>query len=212
VPLADQKILAALAVKKSVFACRHPPLAVSCRKLFGGKLMPAILTGQPNEKDILLSNLEFARERTMQMLEDIRKEFGLGPDILAWRPNDKAHNIGWLIGHIGGSEWSMANRMNALVKKPSIGRDDFWENYVFGTHPSANYPDIQQFLDGMAQVRVHIKDVLRSSSFALMDTPIMTTPVFGTWTMRFAFQMMPMHENFHMGEVRYIHKYLLPKK
>jgi len=174
--------------------------------------MPKTLTGQPNEKDIMLFNLEMARERTLQMLEDVRKEFGLGPEILAWRPNDRAHDIGWLIGHIGGSEWAMANRMNALVKKPPIGRADFWKNYVFGTQPAAAYPDIQQFFDGMAEVRVHVKDVLRSSSYSLLDTPVMTEPTFGTWTVRFVFQMMPMHESFHAGEIRFIHKYLLTQK
>jgi hypothetical protein len=174
--------------------------------------MPKTLTGRPNEKDIMLFNLELARERTLEILEDARKEFGLGPEILAWRANPAAHTIGWLIGHIGASEWRMANRMNALVKKPPVGNEALWNNFVYGTHPPEKYPGIREFLDGMAEVRMHIKDVLRSSSFALLDTPVMPDPKFATWTMRYVFQMMPMHESFHAGIIRFIHKYLLPRK
>jgi hypothetical protein len=174
--------------------------------------MPKTLTGQPNEKDILLFNLEMARERTLQMLEDVRKEFGLGPEILAWRPNDSAHTIGWLVGHIGGSEWNMANRFNNLVKKPAIGREEMWKQFVYGTRPPAKYPDIQEFLDGMAEVRVHVKDVLRSASYAVMDTQVAPEPRFAGWTVRYVLQMMPMHESLHAGAIRYIHKYLLPKR
>jgi hypothetical protein len=174
--------------------------------------MPKTLTGQPSEKDILLFNLEMARERTLEIMEDVRKEFGLGPEILGWRPNAGAHTIGWLIGHIGGSEWNMANRFNKLVKKPPIGRDEMWREFIYGTRPPETYPDIKEILDGMAEVRVHVKDVLRSSSYALLDTPAMPDPKFANWTVRYVLQMMPLHESFHAGAIRYIHKYLLPKK
>lgn len=167
-------------------------------------------TGQPNEKDLLLFNIEHARQNTLQIIEEIRKECGLGEDVLGWKPAEGAHTIGWLLGHIGANEWMMTNRMHKLVKKPPVGGDEMWSKFVYGTRPPDSYPPVDEILQGMAEVRVHLKDVLRSASYAILDTVLVPEIKEVNWTVRCTLLRLPMHEQFHAGEIRYIQKYLLP--
>ena len=168
-------------------------------------------TGQPNEKDILLFNIEHARQDTLQIIEEIRKEYGLGEDVLGWKPAKGAHTIGWLLGHIGANEWMATNRMHKLVKKPPIGGEQMWNKFVYGTRHPDSYPPAEELLQAMTEVRVHLKDVMRSASYALLDTVLVPEIKEVNWTVRLTFLRLPMHERFHAGEIRYIQKYLLPK-
>jgi len=152
----------------------------------------------PTEKDILGFNLRLARERTLEILEEIKKSRGLGKDVLTARPTG-GDCIGVLLCRIVALEWDVVNRLHEVVKKPPVSGDEVWPPFLGDNPPTDAIPGPEAIFSAMDEIRAHLIDVLRSSSNAIMDTVLVEKRAAPRpsleCTARFYFIHLPQHES-----------------
>ncbi|MFH1548973.1 MAG: hypothetical protein ABIH04_00280 [Planctomycetota bacterium] len=169
--------------------------------------MLKIPKGTPTEKDILGFNLRLARERTLEILEEIKKSRGLGKDVLTARPTG-GDCIGVLLCRIVALEWDVVNRLHKIVKKPSIPGEEVWPLFLGDNPPTDAIPDPDVIFSAMDEIRAHLIDVLRSSSNAIMDTVLVEKGAVPRpsleGTARFYFIHLPQHESALSAQIQLI--------
>ena len=162
----------------------------------------------PTEKDILGFNLRLARERTLEVLEEIKKSRGLGKDVLTARPTGGGC-IGVLLCRIVALEWDVVNRLHKIVKKPPVSGDEIWPPFLGDNPPTDAIPDPDVVFSAMSEIRAHLIDVLRSSSNAIMDTVLAgegaASRPSSECTARFYFIYLPQHESALTAQIQLIH-------
>jgi len=156
----------------------------------------------PTEKDILGFNLRLAREKTLEVLEEIKKSRGLGKDVLTARPTG-GDCIGVLLCRVVALEWDVVNRLHKIVKKPPVSGDGVWPPFLGDNPPTDAIPDPEAIFSAMDEIRAHLIDVLRSSSNPIMDT-VLVEGLSPEGTARFYFIYLPQHESALTAQIQLI--------
>jgi len=146
--------------------------------------------------ELLIKSLEFARARTLGLLDGIAKE----PDpqaILAWRPGpDRAH-IGWQLMHIAVTEEIFATERLAPQKETYW--KELWPRFRGGSTPDDNLPSVAMIRDVLAGAREHLLGTLRAIGDDRLDE-IPEALRERKLTVRDVFFVLAWHEAHHQGQ------------
>ena len=94
--------------------------------------------------ELLIKSLEFARARTLGLLDGIEKE----PDpqaILAWRPGPGRAHIGWQLMHFAVTEEIFATERLAPEREPHW--KELWPRFRGGSTPDDDVPTVAMIRD-----------------------------------------------------------------
>jgi len=115
--------------------------------------------------EIMLQALEFARPRTLGVLEKIEKE----PDplaVLGWRPGPGRAHIGWQLMHVGVTEEIFATER--LAQKPRKF-EAIWPRFRGGSTPDDDVPSPAQIREVLAAARETLLATFREYGDARLD-------------------------------------------
>ena len=146
--------------------------------------------------ELLIKGLEFARVRTLGLLETIEKE----PDcqaLLAWRPGPGRAHIGWQLTHIAITEEIFATER--LAPHKDAPWKELWPRFRGGSTPDDNVPSaslIRQVLTGSRQ---QLLATLRAMGDANLDIIPDALRERG-FTVRDVFFVLAWHEAHHQGQ------------
>ena len=119
--------------------------------------------------ELLIKSLEFARARTLGLLDSIEKE----PDpqaVLAWRPGPGRAHIGWQLMHIAVTEEIFATERLAPEKEPHW--KELWPRFRGGSTPDDDVPFVAMIRHLLTGAREHLLGTLpRSATTALTKFP-----------------------------------------
>ncbi len=146
--------------------------------------------------ELLIKSMEFARAKTLGLLDSIEKE----PDpqaILVWRPGpDRAH-IGWQLTHIAVTEDLFATERLAPQKEPRW--KELWPRFRGGSTPDDNVPAAATIRSVLAETRKHLLETLREIGDDRLDE-IPEALRERKLTMRDVFALLAWHEAHHQGQ------------
>jgi uncharacterized damage-inducible protein DinB len=146
--------------------------------------------------EILIKSLEFARARTLGLLDNIEKE--PNPQaILAWRPGpDRAH-IGWQLMHIAITEEIFATERLAPQKQADW--TELWPHYRGGSKPDDDVPSAATIRSVLTGAREHVLATLREIGDDRLDE-IPEALRERKFTIRDVLSLIPWHEAHHQGQ------------
>jgi uncharacterized damage-inducible protein DinB len=146
--------------------------------------------------ELLFKNLEFARARTLGLLDSIEKE--ANPQVvLAWRPGPARAHIGWQLMHVAITEEIFATERLAPQKEAHW--TELWPRFRGGSTPDDDVPSattIRSILAGarervLATLREIGDDRLEEIPDALRERKL---------TIRDVLSLIPWHEAHHQGQ------------
>jgi uncharacterized damage-inducible protein DinB len=146
--------------------------------------------------ELLIKSLEFARARTLGLLDSIEKE----PDpqsILAWRPGPGRAHIGWQLTHIGITEEIFATERLAPQKEPQW--KELWPRFRGGSTPDDDVPTAATIRDVLKGSREHLLATLRAIGDDRLDE-IPEALRERQLTVRDVFFILAWHEAHHQGQ------------
>ena len=146
--------------------------------------------------ELLINNLEFARARTLGLLDNIEKE----PDpqvILAWRPGPGRAHIGWQLMHIAITEEIFATERLAPEKEANW--KEHWPRFRGGSTPDEDVPTVAMIRDVLLGAREHLLGTLRAIGDDRLDE-IPEALRERKLTVRDVFFVLAWHEAHHQGQ------------
>ncbi len=146
--------------------------------------------------ETLIKSLEFARVRTLGLLDNIEKE--QNPQaVLAWRPGPGRAHIGWQLTHIAITEEMFATERLAPQKEAHW--KDLWPRFRGGSTPDDDVPSSATIRSILTESRQHLLETLR----AIGDDRLNEVPEAlreRKLTMRDVFSLLAWHEAHHQGQ------------
>jgi hypothetical protein len=149
-----------------------------------------------NATELLIKSLEFARARTLGLLDGIEKE----PDpqaILAWRPGPGRAHIGWQLTHIAITEEIFATERLAPQKEAHW--KELWPRFRGGSTPDDDVPAVAMIRDVLTGAREHLLGTLRAIGDDRFDE-IPEALRERKFTVRDVFFVLAWHEAHHQGQ------------
>ena len=146
--------------------------------------------------ELLIKNLEFARTRTLGLLDSIEKE----PDphaVLSWRPGPGRAHIGWQLMHIAITEEIFATER--LVPQKETHWKELLSRFRGGSTPDADVPSVAMIRDVLKGTRNHLLDTLRTIGDNHLDE-IPEALRERKLTVRDVFFVLAWHEAHHHGQ------------
>ena len=146
--------------------------------------------------ELLIKSLEFARARTLGLLDGIEKE----PDpqaILAWRPGPGRAHVGWQLMHVAVTEEIFATERLAPQKEAHW--KELWPRFRGGSTPDDDVPTVAMIRDVLAGAREHLLGTLRAIGDARLDE-IPEALRERKLTVRDVFFVLAWHEAHHQGQ------------
>ncbi len=146
--------------------------------------------------DLLIKSLEFARARTLGLLDGIEKE--ADPQaILEWRPGPGRAHIGWQLMHIGVTEEIFATERLAPQKEARW--KELWPRFRGGSTPDDNVPAFAMIRDVLIGAREHLLATLRAIGDDRLDE-IPEALRERKIAVRDVFSLLAWHEAHHHGQ------------
>jgi len=146
--------------------------------------------------ELLIKSLEFARARTLGLLDSIEKE----PDpqaLLSWRPGPGRAYVGWQLMHIAVTEEIFATERLA-PQKEAHGKE-LWPRFRGGSAPDDDVPTVAMIRDVLKGAREHLLGTLRAIGDDRLDE-IPETLRERKLTIRDVFFVLAWHEAHHQGQ------------
>ena len=146
--------------------------------------------------ELSIKNLEFARARTLGLLEGIAKE----PDpqaILAWRPGAGRSHIGWQLLHIAITEEIFATER--LVPQKESQWKELLPRFRGGSTPDDDVPSVGMIREVLTGAREHLLGTLRAIGDDRLDE-IPEALRERKLTVRDVFFILAWHEAHHQGQ------------
>ncbi len=141
----------------------------------------------------LLAHMEFARARTLVMLDHIAGEANI-QEILGWRPGPGRAHIAWQLMHLAATD---DRHLNILIKQGEPARADYVERFAGGSTVDDNVPtvdEIRQYINsGRAALMEYFQSVAES------DYPSKPHPE-AKWTHQDWLHVLCWHEGHHQGQ------------
>lgn len=145
-------------------------------------------------KNLVKSQLEFNRQATGRMLDEIEKT-GKADEILAWRAGPGRAPIGWQLMHFASTEDRMAKTFgaNALVSEP-------WSEEFKSGKPAGNkVPSLTEIRKYMADSRASLDKAMDGFDLARLEEKPAPDARF---TFKGMFQILMWHEPHHQGQAQ----------
>jgi len=146
--------------------------------------------------ELLIKSLEFARARTLGLLDSVEKE----PDphaVLSWRPGPGRAHIGWQLMHIAITEEVFATERLAPQKEAHW--KELWPRFRGGSTPDDDVPSVAVIGDVLTGAREHLLATLRAIGDDRLDE-IPEALRERKLTVRDAFFVLAWHEAHHQGQ------------
>ena len=146
--------------------------------------------------ELLIKSLDFARARTLGLLDGIEKE----PDpqaMLAWRPGPGRAHIGWQLMHIAITEEIFATERLAPQKESHW--KELWPRFRGGSSPDDDVPSAAMIRDVLKGAREHLLGTLREIGDARLDE-IPEALRERKIAVRDVFSLLAWHEAHHQGQ------------
>lgn len=141
----------------------------------------------------LLSQMEFARARTLGMLDEIAKETN-AQEILGWRPGPGRAHIAWQIMHLAATD---DRHLNVLIKQRKVHRPDYVERFAGGSTVDDIIPTLSEIQEYLNPGRAALLEYFRS----VEDTHFPRKPhEEARWTHQEWLQVLCWHEAHHQGQ------------
>jgi uncharacterized damage-inducible protein DinB len=146
--------------------------------------------------ELLIKNLEFARVRTLGLLDSIEKE----PDpqaVLSWRPGTGRAHVGWQLMHIAITEEIFATERLAPQKEGQW--KDLWPRFRGGSTPDDDVPSAATIRSVLAGARERLLATLREigdARFGEIPEALRERKL----TIRDVFFVLGWHEAHHQGQ------------
>jgi uncharacterized damage-inducible protein DinB len=146
--------------------------------------------------ELLIKSVEFARARTLGLLDGIKKESD-PQAILAWRPGpDRAH-IGWQLMHIAVTEEIFATERLAPQKEAHW--KELWPRFRGGSTPDDDVPSSATIRTILSGAREHLLSTLRGIGDDRLDE-IPEALRERKSAVRDVFSLLAWHEAHHQGQ------------
>ena len=146
--------------------------------------------------ELLIKSLEFARVRTIGLLDGIEKE--PNPQaILAWRPGPGRAHIGWQLMHVAITEEIFATERLAPQKEAHW--KELWPRFRGGSTPDDNVPSAATIRSILTESREHLLATLRAIGDERLDEIPEALKERG-YTVRDVFFVLAWHEAHHQGQ------------
>jgi len=146
--------------------------------------------------ELLIKSLEFARVRTLGLLDGIEKE----PDpqvVLSWRPGPGRAHIGWQLMHVAITEEVFATERLAPQKESHW--QELWPRFRGGSTPDDDVPSVAMIRDVLKGAREHLLGTLRAIGDDHLDE-IPEALRERKLTVRDVFFVLAWHEAHHQGQ------------
>jgi len=146
--------------------------------------------------ELLIKSLEFARARTLGLLDGIEKE----PDpqaVLAWRPGPGRAHVGWQLMHIAITEEIFATERLAPEKEARW--KELWQRFRGGSTPDDDVPSAAMVRDVLKGAREHLLATLRGIGDNRLDE-IPDALRERKIAIRDVFSLLAWHEAHHQGQ------------
>ena len=146
--------------------------------------------------ELLIQSLEFARVRTLGLLDAIEKE----PDaqaVLSWRPGPGRAHIGWQLMHVAITEEIFATER--LAPQKAAHWKDLWTRFRGGSTPDDDVPTVAMIRDVLKGAREHLLVTLRAIGDDRLDE-IPEALRERKLTFRDVFFVLAWHEAHHQGQ------------
>ena len=149
-----------------------------------------------NTTELLIKSPEFARARTLRLLDGIEKE--PNPQaILAWRPGPGRAHIGWQVMHVAVTEEIFATERLAPEKEPYW--KELWPRFRGGSTPDDDVPTVAMIRDVLKGAREHLLETLRGIGDDRLDE-IPEALRERKIAIRDVFSLLAWHEAHHQGQ------------
>lgn len=137
--------------------------------------------------------MDFARKRTMNLIETIAKE--PNPEkILGWRPGPGRAHIAWQLMHLGATD---DRHLNIRMNQGEAKETQFVERFAGGSTPDDEIPSLDTIRQYLTSSREAILNHLMSLDDSKLDSKPHDTAqwVYSEW-----FQVLAWHEAHHQGQ------------
>jgi hypothetical protein len=149
-----------------------------------------------NNTEQLIKNLEFARVRTLGLLDNIEKEPD-PPSVLSWRPAAGRAHIGWQLMHVAITEELFATERLAPHKESHW--KELWPRFRGGSTPDDDVPAAATIRSVLTGAREHLLATLRAIGDDHFDEIPEALRERG-FTVRDVFSLLAWHEAHHQGQ------------
>ncbi len=149
-----------------------------------------------NKTELLIKTIEFARIRTLGLLDGIEKM----PEpqaVLAWRPGPGRAHIGWQLMHLAVTEEIFATERLAPHKEAHW--KDLWPRFRGGSTPDDDVPALVTIRSILTGAREHVLATLREIGDERFDE-IPEALRERKLTIRDVFSLLACHEAHHHGQ------------
>ena len=146
--------------------------------------------------ELLIKTLEFARARTLGLLDSIEKE----PDpqaVLSWRPGPGRAHIGWQLMHVGITEAIFATER--LAPQNEARYKELLPRFRGGSTPDDDVPTAAMIRDVLKGAREHLLGTLREIGDTRLDE-IPEALRERKLTVRDVYFVLAWHEAHHQGQ------------
>jgi hypothetical protein len=143
----------------------------------------------------LVTWLEFARKRTLGLLDAISKRSDAAA-VLAWRPGPGRAHLGWQLMHLGATDdRHLFVRMSRKPGEPS--NPEYVRRFAGGSTPDDNVPSLEEIRRYLGERRQAVLDHFRGlTDSQLGEKPNDQAP----WTYQEWGQVLAWHEAHHQGQ------------
>ncbi len=146
--------------------------------------------------ELLIKSLDFARVRTLGLLDNIEKE--CDPQaVLAWRPGPGRAHVGWQLMHIAITEEVFATERLAPQKEAHW--KELWPRFRGGSTPDDDVPSAATIRSVLTEAREHLLATLRAIGDDRLDEIPEALRERG-FTVRDVFFVLAWHEAHHQGQ------------
>ena len=146
--------------------------------------------------ELLIKSLEFARVRTLGLLDGIEKE--ADPQaVLSWRPGPGRAHIGWQLMHVAVTEEVFATER--LAPQEEVHWKELWPRFRGGSTPDDDVPSAAMVRDVLKGAREHLLETLRGIGDDRLDE-IPEALRERKIAVRDVFSLLAWHEAHHQGQ------------
>lgn len=142
-------------------------------------------------KGLVKSQLEFSRQSTGKMLDEMEKT-GRADEILAWRAGPGRAPIGWQIMHLASTE----DRMARAIGGRALASEKYAEDFKSGKPPSDWIPKMSETRKYLADSRASLSAAIDSFDMARITEKPSDFP----FNYERMFQILIWHEPHHQGQ------------
>jgi hypothetical protein len=145
------------------------------------------------DKSEMRKHLEFARKKTLDLLEGIAKQPNAAA-ILAWRPGPGRAHIAWQLMHIAATD---DRHVNLRIRGGQAKEPEYERRFAGGSTPDDSIPTIDEIRRYLGERRAGLLELLektKDEDFA--KKPYETSP----YSLEEWFRVWVWHEGHHQGQ------------